>query len=253
VGPHATVSGFSDPDFAIDAAGNVITAGINLANVYVAKSSDSGRTWTGHPFGTVMTDREWLAADEENVVYMNGNQIPGGRRLLKSTNGGLTFNIATGISLPGSGPPSKPEVDKSDGRLTDPEVVSADYRMYAAQTRTGHGWMDDCGCFPTPRLGYRRGHSRAVPQRHDLRERNDLSGPRDRPPSRRLPHQLDLGGRPVPDRVLGHLVQAEQRRLEAGPRSPDRGHRLLLRREALPTEPCAGQGPEALPSRLLRT
>ena len=121
VGPHATVSGFSDPDFAVDAAGNVYTAGINLANVYVAKSSDSGRTWTGHPFGTVMTDREWLAADEANVVYMNGNQIPGGRRLWKSTNGGLTFNLASPVQLPGSGPPNKPEVDKSDGRLYFPD------------------------------------------------------------------------------------------------------------------------------------
>jgi hypothetical protein len=258
VGPHATVSGFSDPDFAVDAAGNVYTAGINLANVYVAKSSDSGRTWTGHPFGTVMTDREWLAADEANVVYMNGNQIPGGRRLWKSTNGGLTFNLASPVQLPGSGPPNKPEVDKSDGRLyfpdgdgnmsiypkarqndytridteipggtpqqhgflndmaidkagnvyvvsndhnhiyvshstdrgltfetttihdaspndvlwpwisagedgrvavswfqadrpvPDTEEVSAEYRVYAAQTATGHGWTDDCGASRPP-------------------------------------------------------------------------------------------------------
>ncbi|MGH2746484.1 MAG: WD40/YVTN/BNR-like repeat-containing protein [Actinomycetota bacterium] len=120
VGPHATVSGFSDPDFAVDKAGNVYTAGINLANVYVAKSSDAGRTWVGHPFGTIMTDREWLAADEEDVVYMNGNQIPGGRRLWKSTNGGLTFNLATPVQLPGGGPPSKIEVDKKTGRLYFP-------------------------------------------------------------------------------------------------------------------------------------
>lgn len=120
VGPHATVSGFSDPDFAVDSAGNVYTAGINLANVYVAKSSDSGRTWTGHPFGTVMTDREWLAADEENVVYMNGNSLITGRTLWKSTNGGLTFS-QPGIDLPGGGPPNKPEVDRSDGRLYFPD------------------------------------------------------------------------------------------------------------------------------------
>lgn len=122
VGPHATVSGFSDPDFAVDAAGNVYTSGINLANVYVAKSEDSGGTWTGHPFATVMTDREWLAADEANVVYLNGNQIPDGRRLWKSTDGGLTFDLANPVQLPGSGPPSKPEVDKSDGRLYFPDA-----------------------------------------------------------------------------------------------------------------------------------
>jgi hypothetical protein len=120
MGPHATVSGFSDPDFAYDAAGNLYTAGINLANVYVAKSEDSGATWTGHPFATLMTDREWLAADEENVVYMNGNQLPTGRRLWKSTDGGVTFNLATPVALPGSGPPSKIHVDPSDGRLYFP-------------------------------------------------------------------------------------------------------------------------------------
>lgn len=120
VGPHATVSGFSDPDFAVDAAGNLYTSGINLANVYVAKSEDSGATWTGHPFATVMTDREWLAADEEDVVYLNGNQIPGGRRMWKSNNGGLTFDLVNFVQLPGSGPPSKIEVDKSDGRLFFP-------------------------------------------------------------------------------------------------------------------------------------
>ena len=119
VGPHATVSGFSDPDFAVDAAGNVYTAGINLANVYVAKSSDSGRTWTGHPFGAVATDREWLAADEADVVYMNGNSLIQGRTLWKSTDGGLTFG-QPGIDLPGGGPPNKPEVDKTDGRLYFP-------------------------------------------------------------------------------------------------------------------------------------
>jgi hypothetical protein len=120
MGPHATVSGFSDPDFAYDAAGNLYTAGINLANVYVAKSEDSGATWTGHPFATLMTDREWLAADEENVVYMNGNQLPIGRRMWKSKDGGLTFNLANPVALPGSGPPSKIHVDPSDGRLYFP-------------------------------------------------------------------------------------------------------------------------------------
>ncbi|HZD16563.1 MAG TPA: hypothetical protein VE669_00325 [Actinomycetota bacterium] len=120
IGPHATVSGFSDPDFAFDAAGNLYTSGINLANVYVAKSEDSGATWTGHPFATVITDREWLAADEEDVVYLNGNQTVGGRRMWKSTDGGLTFDLVNFIQLPGSGPPSKIEVDKSDGRLFFP-------------------------------------------------------------------------------------------------------------------------------------
>lgn len=115
-GPHsATISGFSDPDFAFDSAGNVYTAGINLANVYVAKSSDSGRTWNGHAFAALATDREWLAADEPDVVYMNGNSLVQGRRLWKSEDGGLTWDA--GRALSGGGPPNKIELDKSDGRL----------------------------------------------------------------------------------------------------------------------------------------
>lgn len=116
IGPHAAVVGWSDPDLAQDAAGNVYTSGITLANVYVAKSSDSGRTWSGQPLATVLTDREWLAADQANVVYMNGNQEGTGRRLWRSTDGGVTFN-GLGIALPGGGPPSKIQVDPSDGRL----------------------------------------------------------------------------------------------------------------------------------------
>lgn len=125
-GPHATVSGFSDPDFAVDTAGNVYTSGINLANVSVAKSEDSGATWSGHPFATVLTDREWLAADERDVVYLNGNQfvLPGAvsaRQLWKSTDGGLTFDLTNPVTLPGSGPPSKIHVDQADGRLYFPD------------------------------------------------------------------------------------------------------------------------------------
>jgi hypothetical protein len=146
VGPHATVSGFSDPDFAVDAAGNLYTAGINLANVYVAKSSDSGATWTGHPFGTLMTDREWLAADEEDVVYLNGNSLITGRTLWKSTDGGLTFDLANGIDLPGSGPPSKIDVDKSDGTLYFP--TSAGLAIYPG-ARTDDYTLTEID-FPSP-------------------------------------------------------------------------------------------------------
>ena len=43
---NAPGSGFSDPDFAIDAAGNVFVSEINLANVAVSKSTDSGHSYT---------------------------------------------------------------------------------------------------------------------------------------------------------------------------------------------------------------
>jgi hypothetical protein len=38
-------SGFSDPDFAIDTAGNVFISEINLLNIAISKSSDSGKSY----------------------------------------------------------------------------------------------------------------------------------------------------------------------------------------------------------------
>jgi hypothetical protein len=38
-------SGFSDPDFAIDTAGNVFVSEINLLNIAVSKSEDSGKSY----------------------------------------------------------------------------------------------------------------------------------------------------------------------------------------------------------------
>ena len=119
VGPHA-LTGFSDPTIAVDKAGNAYVAGITLANLYVAKSADSGKTWIGQPIAAAAADREWLAADEPNVVYMNANSLISGRMLWKSSDGGLTWNWASGIDLPGGGPPSPIAVDQSDGRLYFP-------------------------------------------------------------------------------------------------------------------------------------
>ena len=128
-GPHAG-PGFSDPAFAVDKVGNVYVAGIDLSNVYVAKSSDSGQTWLGNPVAALITDREWLAADEANVVYMNGNEERRGRMLWKSTDGGVSWNFSGGVKLPGSGPPSPMTVDQSDGRLYFPMGDGGNIAVY---------------------------------------------------------------------------------------------------------------------------
>lgn len=118
-------SGFSDPAFAIDMAGNVYISEINLVNVAVSKSYDSGRTYQlQNLFGQVMEDRQWMAADEENVLYMTGNSFGGGsfpndpvgnvgRYLWKSTDGGETFdNVANN-----SGGFGDMDCDKSTGAI----------------------------------------------------------------------------------------------------------------------------------------
>ena len=76
---NAPGSGFSDPDFAIDAAGNVYLSEINLVNVGVSKSTNSGRCYTlQNFFAQTITDRQWTAAGPANVLFIVGNPDEGG-------------------------------------------------------------------------------------------------------------------------------------------------------------------------------
>src|SRR5919197_1865511 len=73
------MSGFSDPDFAIDAAGNVYLSEINLVNVAVSKSTTSGKSYQlQNFFAEDITDRQWSAAGPENVLFLDGNPSEGG-------------------------------------------------------------------------------------------------------------------------------------------------------------------------------
>ncbi len=76
---NAPGSGFSDPDFAIDAAGNVYLSEINLVNVGVSRSTNSGRSYTlQNFFAQTITDRQWTAAGPTNVLFIVGNPDEGG-------------------------------------------------------------------------------------------------------------------------------------------------------------------------------
>lgn len=103
-------SGFSDPEFAFDSAGNQFFSEINLANIAFSKSTDKGSTWTlQNVVGAVLTDRQWMEADREDELYFvanafgGGTGVPPGNNLghfiSKSTDGGKTFT--TGVANPG--------------------------------------------------------------------------------------------------------------------------------------------------------
>jgi hypothetical protein len=99
-------SGFSDPDFAVDAAGNVYLSEINLANVAMSKSADNGHSYElQNFFAMTITDRQWSTAGPENVVFMVGNTDEGGTYpsdpagnsghiVIRSRDGGSTFSEA---------------------------------------------------------------------------------------------------------------------------------------------------------------
>lgn len=118
------LSGFSDPDFAVDDAGNVYLSEINLINVAISKSADTGKSWSlANFFAQDMTDRQWSEADRNGVVYMVGNPADGGtssdpvghfeHTLYKSTNGGATFTPG----VDDAGGLGDLRVDRSDGTL----------------------------------------------------------------------------------------------------------------------------------------
>ncbi|HVE99140.1 MAG TPA: hypothetical protein VNA12_08165 [Mycobacteriales bacterium] len=118
-------SGFSDPEFAYDTAGNVYVSEINLANISMSKSEDRGRSYQEQNlFAQTVTDRQWTEGDEENVVYIIANSFGGGtfptqpagntgHFLYKSKDGGKTFSPGQADDA-GLG---DIRVDKKDGTL----------------------------------------------------------------------------------------------------------------------------------------
>jgi len=99
-------SGFSDPDFAVDAAGNVYLSEINLVNVAMSKSTDNGHSYElQNFFAMTITDRQWSTAGPEDTLFLVGNADEGGtfptdpvgnsgHIILRSTDGGRTFSEA---------------------------------------------------------------------------------------------------------------------------------------------------------------
>ncbi len=142
---NAPGSGFSDPDWAIDSAGQVYASEINLVNVAVSRSTDSGRSYTLQNFGALTVhDRQWKEADQKDVLYIVGNSFGGGTSpnqpagnfghyLYRSTDGGVTFEpgVQDGDGL------GDIQVDKSDGTLYemyyDGDVLSMTVRRGARE------------------------------------------------------------------------------------------------------------------------
>jgi photosystem II stability/assembly factor-like uncharacterized protein len=90
-GPHSlTSTGFSDPDYAIDATGRIYNTEINLANVAVFSSGDDGQTYSrGNPEVT-SGDRPWLTGGGENEVYLYVNTL---QQIFRSGDGGVTWTL----------------------------------------------------------------------------------------------------------------------------------------------------------------
>ena len=92
-GPHSpTSTGFSDPDYAIDAGGRIYNTEIDLANVAVFSSTDDGQSYPFANPEAASGDRPWLTGGDADEVFLYVNQP---RQLWRSTNGGLAFSLVT--------------------------------------------------------------------------------------------------------------------------------------------------------------
>ncbi len=127
-GPHtATSTGFSDPDFAIDAGGRIYNTEIDLANVAVFSSGDDGQTYSrGNPEVT-SGDRPWLTAGKKDEVYLYVNTF---KQIFRSSDGGITWLLQSQSN--NAGPNAKMFIDpKNPNGLIGPHnpqgmTISAD-------------------------------------------------------------------------------------------------------------------------------
>lgn len=115
-GPHSlTSTGFSDPDLAMDQAGRLYNTEINLPQVAVYSSLDDGQSWPiANPVAS-SGDRPWLVAAEPNEVFVLSNAFVA-RPLLRSTDGGLTFEMIQ-ENAPIDGKPIVDPLNPDDGLI----------------------------------------------------------------------------------------------------------------------------------------
>jgi len=122
---NSPMSGFSDPEYAIDETGQVYVSEINLLNVAVSKAEGSDKPFTlQNFFGQTISDRQWMEADKKDVLYLVGNELGGGtfpsdpagnigHHLHRSTDGGKTFSPG----IPDGGGLGDIQIDRRNGTL----------------------------------------------------------------------------------------------------------------------------------------
>jgi hypothetical protein len=158
-GPHSlTSTGFSDPDYAIDASGRIYNTEINLANVAVFSSGDDGQTYSrGNPEVT-SGDRPWLTGGGENEVYLYVNTL---QQIFRSGDGGITWTLQSQGNS--AGPNAKMYIDPLNKKtgLVGPHnpqgvAISADQgKTWKAYDGAGLGKnVDFFGAITVDKAGY---------------------------------------------------------------------------------------------------
>ena len=103
--------GGGDEDLAIGSSGIVNVTSLWLGSATESVSEDGGSTWLANPLSTDIPgdDRQWIAMDGANVVYLTykqlGAALAGTESIiaLKSTDGGVTFTQVGFVTKPETG------------------------------------------------------------------------------------------------------------------------------------------------------
>lgn len=136
---NSPMSGFSDPEYAIDETGQVFISEINLVNVAVSSAPGSDKPFKlQNFFGQTISDRQWMEADKKDVLYLVGNELGGGtfptdpvgnigHYLHRSTDGGKTFSegIPDGAGL------GDIQIDRRNGTLYETYYTGGTLSMTA--------------------------------------------------------------------------------------------------------------------------
>lgn len=90
--PGTFTSG-GDSEVAVANDGSVYVADLELDGISVFKSTDEGKTFPQETFVSGSADREWLATEGKDTVYLAWHELASGTMLVAvSTDGGKTFS-----------------------------------------------------------------------------------------------------------------------------------------------------------------
>lgn len=148
---NSPMSGFSDPEYAIDETGKVYVSEINLLNVAVSSAPGSDKPFTlQNFFGQTVSDRQWMEADKKDVLYLVGNELGGGtfptdpvgnigHYLHRSTDGGKTFSagIEDGAGL------GDIQIDRRNGTLYEAYYTGGTLSMTARRGARQNKGLED--------------------------------------------------------------------------------------------------------------
>lgn len=147
-------AGGGDEDIITLPNGNVVMTSLWLGGNTTCTSSNGGAVWACDPEGSTLPadDRQWLAYQDANVVYITSKQLGADLNgtssiyVAKSTDGGVTFPFVSQVTTPELGVQPGPQgnmlVDRNNGSVYTVFLSAMENQLYLAKSvDAGQTWM----------------------------------------------------------------------------------------------------------------